>query len=79
MEGQLTLNLLGERIEAAEEGLGLACVPEDMVQDALGAGTLVQVLADWCPTFAGYHLYYPSRKQHSPAFARLIEALRHGQ
>lgn len=79
VEGQLTLNLLGERIEAAEEGLGLACVPEDMVQNALEAGTLVQVLADWCPTFAGYHLYYPSRKQHSPAFARLIEALRHGQ
>ncbi|MGY3885781.1 LysR family transcriptional regulator [Aeromonas aquatica] len=79
VEGQLILNLLGERIEAAEEGLGLACVPEDMVQGALGAGTLVQVLADWCPTFAGYHLYYPSRKQHTPAFALLIEALRHGQ
>lgn len=79
VEGQLILNLLGERIEAAEEGLGLACVPEDMVQGALGAGILVQVLADWCPTFAGYHLYYPSRKQHTPAFALLIEALRHGQ
>ncbi|MFC5708459.1 LysR family transcriptional regulator [Aeromonas eucrenophila] len=79
VEGQLTLNLLGERIEAAEEGLGLACVPEDMVHNALEAGTLVQVLADWCPTFAGYHLYYPSRKQHTPAFALLIEALRYGQ
>lgn len=79
VEGQLILNLLGERIEAAEEGLGLACVPEDMVQGTLGEGTLVQVLADWCPTFAGYHLYYPSRKQHTPAFALLIEALRHGQ
>ena len=77
VEGQLTLNLLGERIEAAEEGLGLACVPEDMVQGTLGAGTLVQVLADWCPTFTGYHLYYPSRKQHPPAFALLIEALRY--
>lgn len=77
VEGQLTLNLLGERIEAAEEGLGLACVPEDMVQGALGAGTLVQVLADWCPTLTGYHLYYPSRKQHPPVFALLIEALRH--
>ncbi|MEG0008105.1 MAG: LysR family transcriptional regulator [Aeromonas sp.] len=77
VEGQLTLNLLSERIDAAAAGLGLACVPEDMVQTALAAGTLVQVLDDWCPTFVGYYLYYPSRKQHPPAFARLIEALRH--
>ncbi|MGY3900871.1 LysR family transcriptional regulator [Aeromonas lusitana] len=77
VEGQLTLNLLSERIDAAAAGLGLACVPEDMVQAALTAGTLVQVLDDWCPTFVGYYLYYPSRKQHPPAFVRLIEALRH--
>lgn len=77
VEGQLTLNLLSERIDAAAAGLGLACVPEDMVQTALAASTLVQVLDDWCPTFVGYYLYYPSRKQHPPAFARLIEALRH--
>ncbi|MGY3943801.1 LysR substrate-binding domain-containing protein [Aeromonas tecta] len=77
VEGQLTLNLLSERIDAAAAGLGLACVPEDMVQAALAAGTLVQVLNDWCPTFVGYYLYYPSRKQHPPAFVRLIEALRH--
>ena len=77
VEGQLTFNLLSERIDAVLSGFGLACVPDDMVQDELKSGELVQVLADWSPTFPGYYLYYPSRKQHPLAFALLIDALRY--
>ena len=77
VEGQLILNSLPQRIDAAENGLGLAYVPEDAVQDALAEGRLVRVLEAWCPAFAGYHLYYPSRRQHTSAFSLLIAALRH--
>ena len=62
---------------AAEDGFGLACVPEDHVISSLAAGRLVRVLEDWCPPFPGYYLYYPSRRQHSPAFALLVDALRY--
>ncbi|MEG3136114.1 LysR family transcriptional regulator [Rouxiella sp. T17] len=77
VNGQLTLNHLSERIDAAEAGFGLTYLPEDMVQEQLKAGTLVQVLDDWCEEFVGYHLYYPSRKQHTHAFSLLIDALRY--
>ena len=77
VEGQLILNSLPQRIDAAENGLGLTYVPEDAVQDALAEGRLVRVLEAWCPAFAGYHLYYPSRRQHTSAFSLLIAALRH--
>ncbi|EMG9894252.1 LysR family transcriptional regulator [Enterobacter hormaechei] len=77
VDGQLILNSLPQRIDAAENGLGLAYVPEDAVQDALAEGRLVRVLEAWCPAFAGYHLYYPSRRQHTSAFSLLIAALRH--
>mgnify|MGYP001039872419 FL=1 len=77
VDGQLILNSLPQRIDAAENGLGLAYVPEDAVQDALAEGRLVRVLEAWCPAFTGYHLYYPSRRQHTTAFALLIAALRH--
>ncbi|WP_318356831.1 LysR family transcriptional regulator [Enterobacter sp.] len=77
VEGQLTINLLSERIDAARSGFGLACVPEDTVRAQIKTGELIQVLDEWCPSFPGYYLYYPSRKQHPPAFALLIEALRY--
>ncbi|WP_336195957.1 LysR family transcriptional regulator [Enterobacter hormaechei] len=77
VDGQLILNSLPQRIDAAENGLGLAYVPEDAVQNALAEGRLVRVLEAWCPAFAGYHLYYPSRRQHTSAFSLLIAALRH--
>lgn len=77
VDGQLILNSLPQRIDAAENGLGLAYVPEDAVQDALAEGRLVHVLEAWCPAFAGYHLYYTSRRQHTSAFSLLIAALRH--
>ncbi|AXO40393.1 LysR family transcriptional regulator [Enterobacter hormaechei] len=77
VDGQLILNSLPQRIDAAENGLGLAYVPEDAVQDALAESRLERVLEAWCPAFTGYHLYYPSRRQHTTAFALLIAALRH--
>ncbi|MDS1984522.1 LysR family transcriptional regulator [Enterobacter hormaechei] len=77
VDGQLILNSLPQRIDAAENGLGLAYVPEDAVQDALAEGRLVRVLEAWCPAFAGYHLYYTSRRQHTSAFSLLIAVLRH--
>lgn len=76
VEGQLIFNNLNARVEAAIAGLGLAYVPEDCVSEAVATGTLVKVLDAWCEPFSGYHLYYPSRKQHIAAFARLLDAVR---
>jgi DNA-binding transcriptional LysR family regulator len=58
-------------------GLGLASILEDQAQEHLECERLIRVLADWCPPFPGYHLYYPSRRQPTPAFALLVEALRY--
>lgn len=76
VDGQLTLNSLPQRIDAAVAGLGLAFVPEDTVEEAIADGRLVSVLQDWSPFFDGYHLYYPSRRQHTTAFSLLVDALR---
>jgi DNA-binding transcriptional LysR family regulator len=76
VEGQLVFNNLALRLHAALAGLGLAYMPEDQVQPHVHEGRLVRVLEDWCPPFAGYHLYYPSRRHLSPALSVLIEALR---
>jgi DNA-binding transcriptional LysR family regulator len=77
VEGQLVFNGTAQMLNAALAGFGLAYVPEDLAQPHVAKGRLKRVLEDWCPPFPGYHLYYPSRRQSSPAFARLIEALRH--
>ncbi|WP_448310532.1 LysR family transcriptional regulator [Pantoea sp. PGP6] len=77
VEGQLIFNHLASRIDAALSGMGICYVPQDSVEEHIAAGRLVQVLADWCDPFPGYYLYYPSRKQHTRAFARLIEAVRY--
>jgi DNA-binding transcriptional LysR family regulator len=77
VEGQLTFNSTTPRVQAAADGYGLAMVPSDMAAAHVAGGRLVEVLADWAPTFPGYHVYYPSRRQSSPAFALLIDALRH--
>jgi DNA-binding transcriptional LysR family regulator len=77
VEGQLVFNTMALRLKAVLAGLGLAYVPENQVQAHLADGRLIQVLADWCPPFSGYHLYYPSRRQVAPAFAVLVEALRY--
>jgi DNA-binding transcriptional LysR family regulator len=70
-------NNIALRLNAVLAGFGLAYLPEDQVQAYVADGRLVRVLADWCPPFPGYHLYYPSRRQHTPAFALLVDALRY--
>ena len=77
VDGQLVFNSTPLRIKAALAGLGLAYVAEDQVRAPLAKGQLVQVLDDWCAPFPGYHFYYPSRRQSSPAFALLVDALRY--
>lgn len=74
--GQFTVNNIAAALKAAEAGLGLAMVMEDMVTAQLEEGKLVQVLAEWCAPFAGYHIYYPSRHLLSPAFQVLLQTLR---
>jgi DNA-binding transcriptional LysR family regulator len=77
VQGQLVFNNLALRVNAALAGLGLACLPDDQVQTHIADGRLIRVLDDWCPPFSGYHLYYPSRRQPTPAFALLVDALRY--
>jgi DNA-binding transcriptional LysR family regulator len=77
VEGQLVFNDAAMPLHAALDGFGIAFLLEDQVRLRVTEGRLVRVLADWCEPFYGYHLYYPSRRQHSPAFALLIEALRY--
>ncbi|MBY3328692.1 LysR family transcriptional regulator [Rhizobium laguerreae] len=76
MNGPLILND-GLMLEAAAlDGLALAYTFEDQVSKHVADGRLIRVLEDWCPPFPGYHLYYPSRRQHTAAFALFVEALR---
>jgi DNA-binding transcriptional LysR family regulator len=77
VEGQLTFNGTAQLLNAALAGFGLAYVPEGMVQEHIAKGRLKRVLADWCPPYSGYHLFYPSRRQSSAAFAPLVDALRY--
>jgi DNA-binding transcriptional LysR family regulator len=78
VDGQLAFNNVPMMLRAAQAGFGLACVLEDHVAEPIAQGTLIRVLDDWCPPFTGYHLYYPSRRQHSAAFTVLVNALRFG-
>jgi DNA-binding transcriptional LysR family regulator len=77
VDGKLVFNTPSLIIKAAVAGLGLACLPDDQLQEYFKEGSLVRVLADWCPSFPGYHLYYPSRRQSSFAFKLLVDALRY--
>jgi len=77
VEGQLVFNGTFQMLNAALAGFGLAYVPEDLAQPHLAKGRLKRVLEDWCPPYPGYHLYYPSRRQSSAAFALLVDALRY--
>ena len=76
VDGRLIFNDVGLILETALEGYGIAFLPDDHVAEAIADGRLVRVLEDWCPPFPGFHLYYPSRRQQSPAFALVAEALR---
>jgi DNA-binding transcriptional LysR family regulator len=77
VEAQFLSNNSGALIHAALHGLGLAYLTEQYVQPYLCSGKLVRVLSDWCPPLSGYHLFYPSRRQSSPAFSLLLEAIRY--
>jgi len=76
VEGRLTLSSARLIVQAAMDGQGLACTPDIIVAQALVEKRLKRVMLDWCSPFPGFHLYYPSRRQNSHAFALLVEALR---
>jgi DNA-binding transcriptional LysR family regulator len=77
VEGQLIVNDIALALAAARDGLGVAYLPEDYVRADVEAGQVVRALESWCPPFPGYHLYFPSRRQQTPAFALLVEELRY--
>ncbi|MBU3890758.1 LysR family transcriptional regulator [Methylosinus sp. KRF6] len=77
VDGQLVFNNIHHVLDAALAGLGLAYVPEEIALPHIAKGRLVQVLEGWCPYWDGFYLYYPSRRQSSPAFSALVAALRH--
>lgn len=76
VEGQLTFNTSEHVVDAALAGLGIAFLPEEEFGTHLQEGKLIRVLEEWCRPFPGYYLYYPSRKQPSPAFSLVVDALR---
>ncbi|WP_369933125.1 LysR family transcriptional regulator [Xanthomonas tesorieronis] len=76
VEGQVIFSTSPPIVRAALDGLGIAFLPEQEFAPHLEQGRLLRVLEDWCPPFSGYHLYYPSRRQHSPAFSLVLDALR---
>jgi len=77
VEGQVILNSGHLILEAALAGHGIAFLMDDYVVQGVEKGQLLYILEDWCPPFDGYHLYYPSRRQPTPAFSLLVEALRY--
>ena len=77
VEGQLVFDNAFQMLDAALAGFGLAYVAEDLAQPHITKGRLKRVLENWCPLYSGYHLYYPSRRQPTPAFTLLVDALRH--
>jgi DNA-binding transcriptional LysR family regulator len=76
VDGQVTFNTPHHMVIAALDGLGIAFLPEEEFRPYIDEGRLIRVLDTWCPPFPGYHLYYPSRRQPSPAFSLVLDALR---
>ena len=77
VDGQLTFSTSYAMIDAALSGLGVAFLPEDLVEFHVASGDLVLLLDEWSPKFVGYYIYYPSRPQNLPAFKVIVDALRH--
>jgi DNA-binding transcriptional LysR family regulator len=77
VDGPAVFNTLALRLNAALDGVGLAYIPEDYALPYIKTGRLTRVLEDWCGPYPGYHLFYSSRRQSTPAFALLVEALRY--
>ena len=76
VDGQIVFNSLALAIDAAQAGLGIGISLEDEVREAIAGGRLVRLLEDWTPPFPGYYLYYPSRREMTPAMALVVETLR---
>lgn len=76
VDGPLIFDAGGMMVDAALAGVGIGYVLEDRAREHLKSGTLVRLLQDWCPPFPGFHLYYPGRRQLSPALGAFIEAIR---
>ena len=77
VDGQLSFNTPDQLLDAAEAGFGIAFTTESEAHDRIKSGRLIHVLKEFCPPFPGYYLYYPSRRQHTPAFELIIDALRY--
>jgi DNA-binding transcriptional LysR family regulator len=77
VDGQMTFNGISQICNAAADGYGLGFVPDGLAAPYIEQGKLVQVLGDWCPSYTGYHLYYPNKRQSSAAFKLVVDALRH--
>lgn len=77
VNGQLGFNTIDQVLDAAEAGFGIAYTTEDEVFKRMRKGRLVRILEEFSPPFPGYHLYYPTRRQHTPAFELIINALRY--
>lgn len=75
VDGRITLNNPSMILDAAMDGHGIGFLPSEIVKDHFVSGKLERVLQDWCPPFSGYHLYYPSRRQLSPAMRVVVDAL----
>ncbi|MFC0338865.1 LysR family transcriptional regulator [Kushneria avicenniae] len=77
VQGQLTFNTIEPVLKAAIDGYGIGYVPDGLAAPAIASGELEAVLEEWSPPFTGYFLYYPHRRQSSPAFSILVDALSH--
>ncbi|KAA3499206.1 LysR family transcriptional regulator [Agrobacterium tumefaciens] len=76
VDGQLVYSNISSAIDAALDGMGLAYAPTDLVKGYINKGQLREAIKAWRPTFQGYHLYYPNRRNHSPAFSAFVDAFR---
>lgn len=77
VQGQMIFNQSVHILNAALQGYGIAYLPEEQIKPYVAEGQLIQLLEPWCPTFPGYHLYFPSRRQSSPAFSLVVDTLRY--
>jgi DNA-binding transcriptional LysR family regulator len=77
VSGQLVFGASISMLDAIRSGHGIGYLPEDLVQDMVATGDLLQVLDDWSPYFPGYFIYFPSRRQTLPAFRVIVDALYH--
>lgn len=76
VSGPLTLNDQDLMVDAALDGAGLAYVFEKQVEELIAKRKLVRVLADWCPAYPGFFMYYPSRRQLPAALRAFVDFLK---